>query len=795
MSPLSSSLRRRALCCWGVSVVLMTTWASAAQEAGSKLPEPAPKDVLGAPAELPAKAAPAPVLESVRFDNRVYFREQTISRYVQHAVGDVVDEALLESDRLRIQAEYKKRGFLLAEVALRFEQGTNPFATVAVFDINAGERAELREVRITGNQDVPTEELKKGLFARPPEPLGVFTRAGVFHRPYLERDSQIVAANLYRFGHLEGRVISSRVQATKDMDGLTLTFDVVEGPIYELVSINFLGDLPEGATQEDLRSQIAIKDGDVCDLVGIQQQADALLDVFRNNGYPYARLDQRPSIHPAPSGDPERRGIGLNYILQKGEPQKVRNIVLKGNDSTKDNVILRDVEVHAGDAYSKEALARVQKKLFGLGYFSKVDVTHVPTQEAGLVDVEIKVAEQFTLVPSFLPAFIQNEGLVLVALAMERNLLGTGLILSANGQLSLNFAADNVSGGCLFVPQLSCPRQLFNVSIMEPRLLDTRIQLSGELHRNELLYRGFSILSELGGGARINIPFTADILGGKFFVGGGFLAEYTGVNRGRQLYKPTPLLPVQVMRGGLDGSVSFDSRDNFLTPQNGVFASLRGRAVSLLSVADFEGGSTPAVVEAQGTLKMYYTPALGITLKSQTQLAGVFNPLGGDVPVTERYFLGGAGSLRGYVPRAIAVVQQVDVYTGFAPQACGGHVSKTTCPVAVGGTVMAVQSAELEFPIVPDTPFRGFVFVDVGNVLDPNQLPLVRRNGNWYERRDTGQDLLYFSLGYGVLVNIPGVPLRFEFSYPINQLDVDTGWDIIEAVFQPRFFFGLGSAI
>ncbi|MCP4504424.1 MAG: BamA/TamA family outer membrane protein [Deltaproteobacteria bacterium] len=761
------------------------------KEAGPPRVAPSSSQPLVAPADLETKEAPLPVLENVVFENRVYFKETTITRYVQSAIGDVVDRALLESDRRRLVAEYKARGFLLAEVSLRFSQGTTPYATIVTFVIEAGERSQLREVLINGNRHVPTPELKKGLFAREPEPLGVFTRAGAFHRPFVERDTQIVQANLYRFGHLEGRVVSSRVSATRDLDALSLSFDVVEGPIYDLVSVHFLGDMPEGMTQEDMRAEITVKDGEVCDLVSIQQDADKLLNPFRDNGYPFARLEQRPAIHPAPSKDPARRGISLTYIFAKGAAQKINEIKLVGNTSTADHVILRDVELTSGELYSKAGLARVQKKLFGLGYFSKVTVREVPSTTAGFVDVEIAVVEQFTLIPSFLPAFVQNEGIVLVGLAMERNLLGTGMIASANGQLSLNLSDDTVSGGCLWIPQLTCPRQLFNVSIMEPRFLDTRIQLSGEAHRNELLYRGFSVLSEIGAGARASIPFTADILGGNFYFGGGLLAEYTGVNLGRHLYLPSPLLPVQVLRGGLDATMSFDSRDNFLTPQNGVYANLRARGVSLLSVVDFENGSTPVVVEGLGTLKLYWTPALGITLKSQTILAGVVNPLGGEVPVTERFFLGGVGSIRGFAPRAIAAVRELEVFPGLAPSTCGGQVFDEGCSVAVGGTLKAVQSAEVEFTLYPDTPFRGFLFVDVGNSIDPTRLPV----GDWWQRNEAGQDWLYLSVGFGVLVQIPGVPLRFEFSYPLNELDVDTGWDVIESVFQPRFFFGLGSAI
>lgn len=723
-----------------------------AARAGAQAPEPSP-----APSKQVAEQPAEQVLEVV-FENKSYFKDETLRSFMQHPVPGPLDAAALQADADRMRARYVDRGFLAATVKVRVEPTASKDALRAVFVIDAGTRAELRDVSVVGNVDVPEAALREGFFSRPPEPLGALTRAGFFHRPYLDQDAQRLVANYYKRGYLEARVLDTRVQAWSSLDGISVTLQVIEGPVYELAGITLAGEALEGADLKALREQIAIKDGEVCDLVSIQQQADALLEPLRGLGHPFARFEQAVEVAPAPSGNPAHRAVRLTLKFVRGPKPTVRKVLISGNKGTAERVVRRDIEVEEGKPYVHAALKTTERQLMGTGFFQAVQARAVPTDDPAVVDVEVAVTEQQTWLFSIAPAFdttAGGEGLILVGILADRNLLGTGLFTSA-------FA------------RLSGRKQTFDVTLSEPRLFDTHTSLTGEAHRREISYLGFRTRSEAGAGVRTSVP-----VGAGFFLGGGLGAEYGGVVlydeandgfAGPPLVLDGPedlgLLPTGVFRNVVRASVAFDKRDSLLLPRNGVYADVGVAYAGPFTLSGL------AFLDAGASLKLYWTPALGITLKSNTDVGGVMNPHGGDVPVTDRYFLGGLGSVRGFPALTLSPVEAL-------PTTDGGSVD-----LAVGGVVRVVQNLELEFPLWPQTPFRGFLFLDGGNALSAAELQLLF-DGKPIDRGAVLPYGMFFSTGFGVLIETPVLPFRFEWSVPLTARAGD----------QPiSFFLGIGSA-
>lgn len=633
---------------------------------------------------LDADGKPIVRVEKARFDNRVYFKETTIRGFMEHPIPGPLDLEQLEADALKIQAKYKARGYLTATVVVSLENGADPYSRIAVFVIDPGSPVQLKGVEIQGNDIVADKRLQQNFFSRAPELLGIFSQAGVYHKPSFDQDEQKLLANYYEEGFLEARVAQKRVSATRDMDGLIATIDVVEGPRYELASLTFTGDIPAGTTPEALRQRISVQDGDVCNLVLIQKESDAILDDWRAQGYAFARVTQQVEMADPPSGDKTRRGLALTLTIAKGETATVRNIKVEGNVGllygTFDYVITQELEFDEGDVFSIEDLQESKRRLMLLGFFSQVEIKPLPTDEPDKVDVEVRVVEQPTWLLNIAPAFVANEGPILIGIVADRNLIGTGISASLVGTLSFQ-------------------RQVFDLNVSQPRLLGLPWNITAEAHRRQINYPDFILGSELGGGFRTSYRVFWDI-----FVGGSVTAEYGGVTPyepGTPLYAgrlaSTDLLPQQVFRNVVGGYVTLDKRDSVLAPRNGVYAN-----VSL----DYAGRFTLSgldVIKAKGNLRLFFSPFWNITFKSQTSVGYAVNPHGGNAPATDRFFLGGFGSVRGYFPRSLTPRATVPLRNGQTRQ------------VSVGGTRMLIQNTEVEFPVFFDTPFRAFAFVDTGN--------------------------------------------------------------------------------
>ncbi len=731
---------------------------------------PEPGAGTGAPAEAEASSAKdhpveqeaehdvaQPVVVRIDIVGSAYFRRETFLNFIETQEGEAVDAAVVMEDAERVTREHHSRGFLTATVTAKIDDVAG--GVVVRFVVNTGERAELKEVHVVGNVHVDEASLREGFFSRPPEPLGALTRAGLYHRPYLDQDQQRLVFNYYRRGFLEARVSETRVTASSDLSGLQVTLSVVEGPQYELIDLAISGELYDGADVKALRDRITIKNGDVADLVTIQQQADPLLDPWREQGYPFVRFEQALATGMSPSGDDEKRGIAIGLKMVKGPLATVRDVRIVGNKGTMPHVFLRELEPMTGEVYDHVKVKRSEKNLLQTGLLQAATARAVAVNPKAVdggadtaeVDVEVTVTETTTWLLS--PAFFgdANEGLIFIGVAGDRNLLGTGLQAFASVQSSpLRF--------------------LFDVSLTEPRLLGTRSSATAEVHRRELRYRDFTIASVFGGSLRANYAHELGFrMGGpaRVFVGGGLGVEYGGVVPLED--KPvavSALLPRDTFRNTLEARVGYDSREGGLSPRNGLFVSADAATAGPWTLSGL------TFIEGNINVRGFYTPLWGITLKSNTQLGGLVNPLGEQTPVTDRYFLGGLGTVRGFFPRSIGPIQDVDVE--------GAGIS----PAEVGGVVKFVQNVEIEAPLWPDAPLRGFVFCDVGNAFGEAEL------GNIFGgavERDTDFLVLNLmtSIGFGLLLETPVLPFRFEWSVPITRRDFD----------QPIvFFLGIGSA-
>ena len=114
------------------------------------------------------------------------------------------------------------------------------------------------------------------------------------------------------------------------------------------------------------------------------------------------------------------------------------------------------------------------------------------------------------------------------------------------------------------------------------------------------------------------------------------------------------------------------------------------------------------------------------------------------IPIYERFYLGGANSIRGYG------------YRDVGPKDDSGN--------PIGGKLMALGNIELLFPLA--NKLKGAIFYDTGNV--------------WSEPADFDSGELYSGVGAGVRVSSPIGPLRFDYGYGLEigkgRLDFSLGW-------------------
>jgi outer membrane protein insertion porin family len=145
-----------------------------------------------------------------------------------------------------------------------------------------------------------------------------------------------------------------------------------------------------------------------------------LYDLYYRNGYTMVRFSASP-----------RQDRRLCLDVMEG---KIGEIVLQGNKKTKDYVILKNLEVKAGDVLNRQRLAVNYQGLMALEYFESIDF--FPEWTDGTIRLSVSVAERKKLggLGGSLAYSPDSGGLVGKLDYSQKNLFGTGqdLTLSYN---------------------------------------------------------------------------------------------------------------------------------------------------------------------------------------------------------------------------------------------------------------------------------------------------------------------------------------------------------------------------
>jgi outer membrane protein assembly factor BamA len=166
---------------------------------------------------------------------------------------------------------------------------------------------------------------------------------------------------------------------------------------------------------------------------------ERILAYLENNGYPFAKvyLDSVSINYGSTEGDVVSAILKLN----KGPQYKIDSIRLYGNAKISNEYLQRYLELPNGSLYSKEKLARINKKILELPYVEEdkpADLSMLGTGSVLNMYLKKKRSSQVNILIGFLPnnnqlvskkLFITGEGNILM-----RNELGGGETIGLNFQ-------------------------------------------------------------------------------------------------------------------------------------------------------------------------------------------------------------------------------------------------------------------------------------------------------------------------------------------------------------------------
>ncbi len=238
-----------------------------------------------------------------------------------------------------------------------------------------------------------------------------------------------IAAELGKRGYLQSRFDSTSADLSPDSQDVNINIAVDEGdPTY----INRF--IYVGADSIDTVKIIPLFDflnGDRLNKYEIEQSMADALDYYEDSGNPFARLVLN-SVYIYYDSLKEESLADIHLEIKKGEDRKIDKIEVSGNSSTKEYVIIRELRLNKGEAYSQSKIDELPKRLNRLRFFEPVESPQFYINGKGEGVLSLKVKEKqtnnFDGIVGYIPGNKQNEkgyltGLVNITM---RNLFGTG---------------------------------------------------------------------------------------------------------------------------------------------------------------------------------------------------------------------------------------------------------------------------------------------------------------------------------------------------------------------------------
>ena len=611
--------------------------------------------------------------------------------------GDLYDHRRISRAKKSLISKLEAEGFYdtVAEVS------TNKVSdnSVAVsFDVNKGEKIKIKKMHFIGAKKLSQSTIEFELANKEEEFLGwmPFMNNGVAKIDQLEYDALRVKEVYMKHGFLDVKVAKPLMRVDFGSYGAEVEYQIKEGKQYRVGEVT-IAQKVRGLHNKVLLKKLKLRKGTIFNIQRMRKDMAKLTDAIGNLGYAYAH------VVPRMQKNPETGIVNVSYVFQSGKEVVINDVLISGNNSTKDRVIRRYLYLAPGDKYNATDLKDSKNALGRTGFFEDIDIQTQRTS-ADKVNLLVKVKEAPTGSISLGGGYGSFEGPMLNASYSEKNTFGTGI--STNVGFDISKISTN-----------------YNLSFSNPKLWDSKNSLGFSLYKKNYQYPKF-IQDQTGGTLTLGREFA------RYFrtsIGLGYVDNQSerndnnSTNSGytdnsgtlteeeinlfyRNKYKKTSLYT----------SLSFNNTDDFYMPREGMIAAVNFEFAGLSgTLEDSDKEKYPRgygkYIKSAAKLALYYGLEdwinYDLILRFKAKATNISGNSGEKIPVAEKLFMGGMGSVRGFRPYSLT------------PRDNG---------LSVGGKKRASLSVEASIPLSKAAKMRLAAFYDYGMIGEENFNELTR---------------------------------------------------------------------
>lgn len=637
--------------------------------------------------------------------------------------GDLYDERRVKKAKRTLIAKLESQGYYDTVVEVS-KSPVGESSVSLVFDVNKGEKIIIEKMNFVGAKEVDKSDLETELANKETDGLLGWIpwwNNGEASVDQLEYDAYRVKDAYMTRGYLDADVSKPLMRVDFGSYKAEVDYQVSEGIQYNVGTISITQSV-EGLQNEKLKEEFILKEGKIFNIKRMRKDMVYLEEEVGNFGYAYVKVS--PQMHK----NPEAKTINLQYVIDPGQKVTINDVIISGNDTTKDRVIRRYVYLAPGDLFNAKDLKDSKSALSRTGFFDTVDIQSQRVSDTQ-INLLVKVTETSTGTISAGGGYGSYEGLMVNASISDRNIFGSGI------NTTLGFEISKISKN-------------YNLSFVNPKIWDSMYSFGLSFYKRDYEYVDYT-QDQLGGSMTVGRQFFRHVHGS---VGLGYVDNNSDINNFATDAVEQILYNDKYKKASFFLSGSFDNTDDFYQPREGVKAVINFEYGSM-DGKDFREDIYPNgyadITKPSIKVGLYYGLEDWIDYDLILRVKGrgtyINRDKDGKLPTAEKLFMGGIGSVRGFDPYSIAPY----------------YIDEFAQRRLIGGTERASGSIEASIPLSEAAKMRLAFFYDYGyigsdiNIFENN--PLVETD---LTRSSTGV-VLEWQSAFG--------PINLVFAYPIDD--------------------------
>jgi outer membrane protein insertion porin family len=463
-----------------------------------------------------------------------------VLRDIGLAEGEVFSPQALDRIQREMVGQYFSQGRYAVKVETRVTNLDRNRVRIAIV-IDEGKTAEIRHINIVGNTLFTDEEIREEFESGMPPRWKFWSKDDQYTREKLSGDLEKIRSYYQDRGYIDATVESTQVSISPDKQEIYITANVTEGEQFNVDEVQVTGDLVvEEAT---IRRLIQSQPNEVFSRKKMEQSVENITALLSNVGYAFA------NVNPIPQINREDRTVDLNFYVDPGKRVYVRRVVFKGNDTTKDEVIRREMRQFESAWFSQAAIDRSKIRLQRQPFFESVEIETPPVPGTDdQVDVVVNIEERAAGSFSVGLGYSAIQGLIYSMSIQQENFIGTG------NRVSVGISSSDII-------------KSINVSYDNPYWTDDGVSRGFYVRYQEFDQGAANIStftsSEAAAGMSFGVPLTE-----LDFVRAGLGVRSTDINIGQFIFESNILIDPDGDPTDPDNITCRDFNENMICPEN-----------------------------------------------------------------------------------------------------------------------------------------------------------------------------------------------------------------------------------